>query len=84
MRMVAVEAMYLGRTPRRTSRVSSPASYSPATDPRGPVMRCSSSWMTSSGGREPVPAPKKAPVRSSHATRANLSMVPIRSDGGCS
>ena len=45
-------------------------------------MRCSSSWMTSSGGREPVPTPNKAPVRSSHATRANLSMVPISSDGG--
>ena len=82
MRMVAVDATYFGRAPRLTRRVSRPASYNPATEPKGPVMRWSSSWMISSGGRDRVVMPKKAPVRSSQASRANLSIVPISRDGG--
>ena len=53
-RTVAVEATILGRTWRlsisRTHRPSIAASYRPAIVPSGPAIRCSSSWMTRSGG----------------------------------
>ena len=51
-RIVAVEAIDLrAASPRACRAGRSAVSYRPASVPSGPEMRCSSSWMISSGGR---------------------------------
>ena len=50
-------------------------------------MRCSSSWTMRSGGRKSLgsdtapPAPSRAPTSRFHGIIANLSTVPMTSDG---
>ena len=58
-RMVAVEAMTFGLLPRALHSRSTAVSYSPDSVPSGPEIRCSSSWMISSGGRTPGRSPLK-------------------------
>lgn len=78
-RMVAVEAMTFGRSERRSTAVS----YRPVSVPRGPEMRCSSSWTISSGGGVPSERSrlKRAAVLSRQGMAANLSTVAITSVG---
>src|SRR5215217_538140 len=53
-------------------------------EPNGPDMRCSSSWITSSGGAHlpSVSSPNRPLDFGLHGSVANLSTVPITSVGG--
>ena len=83
-RMVAVDAITLGKTPFCPQIASTAVSYKPTTVPKAPEIRCNSSWMMSSGVRLSEFIPKKAPIRPSQGSMANLSTVPNSNVGGAS